>query len=142
MPRSKRLPMILSAIVFTVMLASCATQMGATHSHESFDWAREDPLAFLAFLQTKKDDPCPTVVVPEIPDAWLTKEHLSRLQVLLDSREPCANVHSIYSSFRDCRISTVGHEAAFLMEGFRKGSYPPEMNSGGAELDMEALRRL
>jgi len=142
MPRLKRLSPILLGFFLTVMLASCAAKTESKHTEDAFDWAHGDPVAFLHFLHAKKNDPCPTFAVAGVPETWLKKEHIPRLQALLDSQEPCANVHSIYSSLRDCEPSTIGHEAAFLIEGFREGSYPPEMNSGRAVLDMEALKRL
>ncbi|VVS95619.1 hypothetical protein [Desulfoluna spongiiphila] len=142
MSLSKRRSLILPALLLTVMLASCAAKTESKHTEDAFEWAHGDPVAFLEFLRIKKNDPCPTFAVAGVPDTWLKKEHIPRLQERLDSREPCANVHSIYSSLRDCDPSTVGHEAAFLIEGFRKGSYPPGMNSGRAVLDVEALTRI
>jgi len=125
-----------------VMLSSCATRTHSDHDGDTFDWKHADPLGFLEFLKAKQGEPCPTFAVEGVPDTWVTKEHIPQLMELLDSDEPCANVHSVYSSFHDCRKSTIGNEAAFLVEGFRTGRYPPEMNSGRYQLNGEKIRRV
>jgi hypothetical protein len=57
-------------------------------------------------------------------------------QNTLDSREPCAPVVSVKSSFIP-DWSTVGDEAAFMILGFRKGWYPPDLHSGGIGPDVK-----
>ena len=49
----------------------------------------------------------------------------TRIVDLLDSTEPCASVSMSISSLHLESGSTVGQEAAFLIEGFRTGYYPP-----------------
>ena len=132
MARFKRISPLFWWLLLMATLLSCAGRLDSPGLDGPFDWSHGDPIAFLAYLHAQRNDPCPTVVVADVPSDWLKKEHIPKLENMLESQEPCANVHSIYSSFRDCRISTVGHEAAFLIDGFRKGRYPPRMNSGGA----------
>lgn len=128
-----------------VLFSSCAPRLTphrtADPSDATFDWGRTGPLAFLEFLRAKHAEPCPSFMVHGVPDHWLSEAAIPELMVLLDSEEPCANVYSLYSSFRDCRASTLGHEAAFLIEGFRKGAYPPALNSGRSEVNKDALKR-
>ncbi len=47
----------------------------------------------------------------------------------LDSKDSCANVMSVLSSFIDFHKSTIGHESAYLIQGFRVKHYPPGLNS-------------
>ncbi|WP_300673980.1 hypothetical protein [Desulfoluna sp.] len=130
------------SLLFAVvcLMSSCAAQVTAPRDSDTdFVW-KAGSLATLDVLKAKKDEPCPTVGLDGIPDAWVTEADLPQLMALLDSTDPCANVFSLYSSFRDCRASTVGHEAAFIIEGFRKGRYPPELNSGQADLNIEEIK--
>ncbi len=60
---------------------------------------------------------------------WVTAEDLRALIPLLDSTEPCAAVALEASSRFDASGSTVGHEAAFMILGFRDGKYPPRHHS-------------
>jgi len=62
---------------------------------------------------------------------WIHEEDIPELIALLNSNEPCAQVISIFSSYVPEGIpqSTIGREAAFLIDGFRKGRYPPDLDS-------------
>ena len=60
---------------------------------------------------------------------WIQAEDIPALIALLDSAEPCQPVVSSHSSYRGREFSTVGHEAAYLIEGFRRGSYPFQLHS-------------
>ena len=60
---------------------------------------------------------------------------------LLDSSEPCANVQNPLSSYIDPERSTVGNEAAYLIEGFRHDRYPPRLNSTRPPCDIEEIKK-
>jgi hypothetical protein len=63
------------------------------------------------------------------------------LASLLDSQEPCAFVHlSVSSIDYPGRRSTVGREAAYLIEGFWKRYYPPSLTSQQFEPDVTAIK--
>ena len=64
-----------------------------------------------------------------VPENWITIDDIPKLIELIDSDTPCASVSSPYSSYISYEASTIGNEAAFLIEGFRKGRYPSELNS-------------
>ena len=68
---------------------------------------------------------------------WVQEKDLPRLILLLDSPVPCASVMSTRSSFWP-GVSTVGEQAAFMILGFRKGWYPPDLHSGRMPSDVKA----
>lgn len=103
-------------------------------SSDGFEWQSSGPLELLSLLKDKGQGSCPTYIIHGVTDDWVKEEHLGGLISLLGSDEPCANVCRTISSFMDCNASTVGKEAAFLIEGFRRGEYPPSLNSGRSYL--------
>ena len=99
--------------------------------NEVFDFNTSGPEEFLEFL--KKDSsvspigffiPFYTIIDPP-PDNWIKPKHIPGLINLIDSKEPCRSVMTIYSSTIPTKLSTVGDEAMFLIEGFREKRYPP-----------------
>ncbi len=108
---------------------------------DTFDWDNSSPIDFLELLKSKKNEKCPTYSVFGMHGKWVRINHIPDLVALLDSKEPCANVCSIYSSFRDCNKSTIGREAAFIIEGFRRGKYPPEINSGRTHEQLDEIKK-
>jgi len=61
---------------------------------------------------------------------WISKKDLPGLLALTDSKEPCASVALSASSFLNTQGSAMGQEALFMIDGYRKGEYPPALNSG------------
>ena len=104
---------------------------------DSFDWNRCSPKDFLSFLQ-KYDENWYSVMGDH--SGWVKEQDLPGLFALLDSTAPCANVSSGYSSFIDWQKSTVGNEAAWLIQSFRVGKYPPALNSTRPRPDKDALK--
>jgi hypothetical protein len=80
------------------------------------------PADFLRELARKKDEEC--VFWIEL-DHWITKKDVPALLALADSKEPCGAVAMAISSVRMSGYSTVGDQALFMLEGLRKGQYPP-----------------
>ena len=69
-------------------------------------------------------------IINQPPDEnWIKPEHIHGLINVMDSKEPCRPVMSIYSSTIPRNLSTVGDEAIFLIQGFRAKRYPPRPNS-------------
>ncbi|MBN1761513.1 MAG: hypothetical protein JW878_00340 [Methanomicrobia archaeon] len=95
---------------------------------EQLDWAETDPLALLEILKSRPDTPLTIASTP--PPDWITEEHVRQLMHVIDSEEPAAPVVSVLSSYYPFNeSSTVGNEAMFLIEGFRRGRYPPALCS-------------
>ena len=60
---------------------------------------------------------------------FVKESDLPYLVSLLDSKEPCKFVDMALSSIYYSGKSTVGHEAAYLIEGFWKRYYPTDLTS-------------
>jgi len=73
--------------------------------------------------------PGASLTISEPIPHWVQEKDLPKLILLLDSPVPCASVALSKSSFWP-GMSTVGEQAAFLIEGFRAGVYPPDLHSG------------
>ena len=71
---------------------------------------------------------------------YVKESDLPFLVGLLDSKEPCAHVVSAGSSISVSGRSTVGHEAAYLIEGFWKRYYPTQLTSGQYKPDVEGIK--
>ncbi len=129
---------------------------------EIFEWGKKSPLEFIALLKQTTNAPwCFTVneSLPPCKDGtfsdcsfktcqyttidshknWVSVQDIPALIRLLDSQTSCASVALAISSFISIGTSTVGHEAAFLIEGFRRGQYPPELNSSRWEADKKEI---
>ena len=72
---------------------------------------------------------------------YVKESDLPYLIELLDSKEPCAHVVEVFSSVLPNGRSTVGHEAAYLIEGFWKRYYPTGLTSQRYEPDMAEIKR-
>ena len=121
----------MSLYKFTYFLAVVIFTIGAlandVRSQEvpAYDYKAHSAVEFLQFL---KSVPKQDFVVTEAPRNWITEKDVAVLVIHVHSTERCASVRSEYSSYIG-PSSTVGREAAFLIEGYRKGKYPPELNS-------------
>jgi len=107
------------------------TKAESVKQGDSFDWQNKGPLAFIDFL--KQHDVTSTkarfyMVFGSHKD-WVDVSDIPALIALLASNLPCASVNSVLSSVMPQYSSTVGREAAFLIEGFRHGNYPPTFDS-------------
>ena len=122
-----------------------------------FDFQAAGPLEFLEYLRSAAPGKGPEtnaaafgggLTVWGTHRGWIVEEDLPKLIAQLDSREPCLAVAKAISSFRSFENSTVGREAAFLIEGFRAeqdrsgyAGYPPALNSNRAPgFDGDAIR--
>ena len=106
--------------------------------HEVFNFQTKGPLEFLEFLSC--DSPAsgdsPGCMVLGTHRGWIVESDIPELIQRLDSTEPCLPVLKAICSFLTTELSTIGREAAFLIEGFRSdvektgyGGYPPSVNS-------------
>jgi hypothetical protein len=72
---------------------------------------------------------------------YVKESDIPHLVSLLDSQEPCGFVDMSVSSIRFPGKSTVGHEAAYLIEGFWKRYYPTDLTSQQYKPDIEGMKR-
>jgi len=123
-----KLAIVLVSVLFALILMP-DTSLYSQKQNE-FDFKSSSPEEFIEFL---KDHIHPLGFYPiddaQIDNDWIKEEHIPKLMELIDSKEPCLNVVSMYSSTLPFKLSTVGNEAIFLIQGFRKNRYPPQLTS-------------
>ena len=84
----------------------------------------------MEYLNDLRLHPYQAVLVPGVPDDWITPRDAELLMQVIDSTEPAAPVVSLISSYWPMnQTSTIGNEALFLLEGYRAGHYPPALCS-------------
>ena len=93
---------------------------------ESFDFQRNGPAEFLAFLRTAATP----FSVAGLHKGWLLPSDIPALLARVNSRETCALVVMASASHVPLDRSTIGQEALFLLDGARTGTYPPTRHSG------------
>ena len=71
---------------------------------------------------------------------YVKESDIPYLVSLLDSKEPCAHVVLSISSILPPGRSTVGHEAAYLIEGLWKRYYPTHLVSSQYSPDIEGMK--
>jgi hypothetical protein len=103
----------------------------------SFPELPESPSKLIEKLKTSGDRY--TIGVPRLD--YVKESDLPYLIGLLDSKEPCALVDLSISSIYFPGKSTVGHEAAYLIEGFWKRYYPTDLTSQRYKADIEGMKR-
>jgi hypothetical protein len=79
-----------------------------------------------------------TVNTPRLD--YVKASDIPYLVSLLNSEDPCAFVDLSASSIYSPGKSTVGHEAAYLIEGFYKRYYPTELTSQLHKPDIDAVK--
>jgi hypothetical protein len=128
--------LLATTLVLIWMLASSAC-LGAD---EEFDFNGHSPSDLLVHLKTTSNYRHTLLVRTSVRD-WVTEDDVGELMELLDSDEPCMGVMMGASSYIP-GPSTVGIEAAFLIEGYKTRVYPPRLHSGlVTEEDKKALKR-
>ncbi len=96
--------------------------------HE-FDWSRITPLGFLYILKNSEGSAISIDGKERPPANWIREEHVGQLIQLVGSHEPAAPVISGPVAYVSSVPSTVGNEAMYLIEGFRRKKYPPTTSS-------------
>jgi hypothetical protein len=107
-------------VVFILIAIAISAQSVAAEL-PNFNFKHGKPLEFLQYLKENKAHEMYTIGEPV--NNWVKFEDLPALIALLNSKEECMSVVLKKSSQIRVR-STVGDEAAFLLEGFRAGMYP------------------
>lgn len=93
------------------------------------------PIALLQFLKERRG----AWTAPLFPKEWIKEADLPVLVGLLHSTEPCAGVINMLSSEIDSTASTVGNEAAYLLEGYISSRYPPRLISTRPRCDVRDI---
>jgi hypothetical protein len=93
----------------------------ARECEERFDFQRGTPTDFLHFLRSA-ESPFP---VFRSHGNWVRTSDIPALLEQTESTEACALVVQAHLSFAPLTRSTVGQQAWFLLQGLRKGEYPP-----------------
>jgi hypothetical protein len=136
------------ALIVTVALIASSCSSNRTHTiwtewnqdpanyGDTFDWNHRSPTDFLHKLEQSGN----TYSVLGIHHEWIGDSDVEKLMSLLDSETPCAYVKLTVGSFQPNQRSTIGREAAFLLEGYRHHYYPPKISSAGFKPDLEELR--
>lgn len=104
---------------------------------DGMDWSAVTPMEFLEQLARQET---PLFTVWESPPAdWIDRDDVEELLPYIHSEEPATGVNSALSSnlplasgedgSSGFTTSTVGREAAFLIEGYRAGKFPPRLCS-------------
>lgn len=130
MPTSRNIlgALVLQLGVFLLLQSGQQVDRGRT-AMPGLRYDKTDPFGLIAQLVRSDERGETTLHVPDAPADWIDEADLELLVRLLDSDEPCAGIHSL----RDSRIyfgedprprSTVGHEAGYLILGYRHGRYP------------------
>jgi hypothetical protein len=123
------------------MHATYAVLLGTLISAQSplvFDFTRHDPIEFLDYLRANAGSESVYTVREPMRD-WVRAEHVPLLMRRLDSKELALPVVLEANSHLPKR-STVGHEAAFLIDGYRQHKYPPALSSADAS-DKAEIRK-
>ncbi len=112
-----------------VLLACIPLERQSVRASHGFQFEGAAPFNLLARLIREEDRGNTTLHLSDAPRGWIHRNQIELLIRLMDSNEPCAGIHSGRDSYLpiggcDKPRSTVGHEAAFLIEGYRHGLYP------------------
>jgi len=85
-------------------------------------WYEQSPFEFLDFLKTEAESACFMNYYSQY--GWIQEADIPKLIELLDSTDPCASVTRSRSRSAVYK-STIGQEAAFMLNGFISDRYPP-----------------
>lgn len=100
---------------------------------DTFAWQEKSPTDFLELLKSAD-----SYTIGCFHYGWIKFSDVQPLIDMLDSEEKCGSVVVELSSLRP--LSTIGNEAAYLIEGFRTGVYPPDLNPNCRKIDKENIR--
>jgi len=110
------------------VIALLALGCGVYVESQAADSVDLSTLRPLQLLQLLKEGDGIGFSVGESRSGWVREEDVPALMELLDSTEACLPlVHNKSSTIP--RRSTIGQEAALMVKGYRRGSYPPELHA-------------
>lgn len=117
-------------------------QIGEIYELRDTDWEKIGPIAFLEMLKSDLQTFPYFIIWNRPPCGWVKEQHVEKLILLVQSQELANSVISSVSSYRPSTKSTVGNQAMFLIEGFRKGCYPPgQLSPGYQESEVKEMQK-
>lgn len=120
---------LVRASAVTLSLAACLFGCVAQSNgipEMPLDLKTTDPQRVLALLKSQTD-PHFVLTIAAAEAGWVKERDLPQLIALLDADQPCAPVTIVHSSVWP-PSTTVGEQAALMIQGFRTGKYPPRLN--------------
>lgn len=114
------------AIAFAIVIFIVLLPAKADDRHE-FNFLENNAISLLNTLRQESKGKTSLFIDTPVR-GWVKESDIPALIALLDSDEPCMSVVQARSSYLP-GLSTVGDEAALLINGFRNGFYPSELNS-------------
>ena len=124
--------------IVVVVLATAILFGGLTHAQELEQRYPDDVKELIEIL--KKADGVYTWPGIRQKLDWVRDSDIPYLVGLLESKEECAHVVLAISSRMPMLKSTVGHQAAYLIEGYWKRFYPTSLSSDAYKADSEQIR--
>lgn len=137
--RAARASLAVGLALFWLTGAAVDVKKDVVHDH-TLAWSQAGPLGWLDTLRQRPDA---VFYVAPAPAAWIGEAALPSLIAALDSTEPAAVVchrvsaHAVHAGVG----STVGREAAMLVDAFRRRAPYPGGCSDLAVVEPDALRR-
>jgi len=119
-----------------VITAVCAGLSCLAAETSSFPKLPDSPSKLIEILKRAGE----RYAIGDVRVDYVKESDLPQLISLLDSKEPCRFVDMSISSIYYPGKSTVGHEAAFLIEGFWKRYYPTDLTSQQFKPDIEGMK--
>ncbi len=120
-----------------VIAAICVWLSGLAAEDSIFPKLPDSPITLIDTLKTSGD----RYTIGNVRVDYVKESDIPHLVSLLDSKEACGFVDMSISSIRSPGKSTVGHEAAYLIEGFWKRYYPTDLTSQQYKPDIESMKR-
>lgn len=123
---------------YIVITALCAALSCLAAEEPTFSKLPDSPSKLIEIL---KDGAGERYTIGDVRVDFVKDSDLPYLVSLLDSKESCKYAAMSISSIYYPGRSTVGHEAAYLIEGFWKRFYPTGLTSQQYKPDIEGTKR-
>lgn len=129
-----------ATVLSGVCLEAAAVELRNEVRDFTTEWARGGPQAWLATLRQHPDT---AFYVAHAPEGWIVQTDIAPLMAAMNSTQPAAVVCYLASAHAVpvSTVSTVGHEAAILVEAFRRERAYPGSCSDLAAIDPAEIRR-
>lgn len=122
----------------TTAATLCVGLSGLAMQQPYLEKLPDSPATLIEILKT---GPGESYTISAVRVVYVKESDVPHLVSVLDSNEPCRFVAMAISSVYYPGKSTVGREAAYLVEGFWKRYYPTGLSSQQYTPDIEAMKR-
>jgi len=119
-----------------IITALCAGLSCVAAEQSRFPKLPDSPSKLIGILKGAGD----RYTIGDVRVDYVKESDLPYLVGLLDSKEPCAFLDMSTSSILYPGKSSVGHEAAYLIEGFWRRYYPTDLTSQLYKPDVEGIK--